>query len=175
MKLQMPSTMTIADIFRLAVDAEETGQLFYEALGACCGNPHVSDLCHRMVIQEAEHRRKFEKMHQEYSRNVRAYHSHGGKTHWDEDIENRSTCDGEYIQRLINERIIPAPGEARAVARQGSLRKALEMAIKMERDSIALYEEMLEGASPAHVQVLKEIIEEERQHVHDLLSGSMIL
>jgi rubrerythrin len=106
---------------------------------------------------------------------MRAYHSRGGKTYWDDDFESRSTCDGEYIQRLINERIIPEPSEARAVARQGSLRKALEMAIKMEQDSITLYEEMLDGASPPHIQVLREIIQEERQHVHDLVSGTMIL
>ena len=79
-----------------------------------------------------------------------------------------SADDLPAIQEIINEEILPNPAAVMKVARSGSLARILDLALKMEQDSIDFYVRILPLVEPADEPAVILIVEEERQHVRDL-------
>ena len=51
-----------AEIFEIAMELEEAGRVFYEALAEKSEDHDLGDLCRNLATQEADHYRKFKKM-----------------------------------------------------------------------------------------------------------------
>jgi rubrerythrin len=145
----MPNTFSADELFQIAMELEEMGQLFYEALAASAGDVHMVDLFHRLVAQEAEHYRKFKRLREEYAGRRKEL-----------TLEER-----EFAQKLLNSRVIPNSEEARRMARSANASKALDLAIEMEENSIAFYRELTGGVEPKDRDTLRQIIQEEQAHV----------
>ena len=142
------------EIFQIAMEMEETGEVFYEAMAAVSGNEAVADLCRRLAGQEREHYRKFKAMREKLVTRP----------------PDRPVTWGEMVfdQSLINDNILPSPAEARRVAAAGSLTEMLDLAIRMENDAVAFYAAMLPCVDPADADAVGKIIEEERHHAQEL-------
>ncbi len=147
----MPAVVTLDDVFQIAMEAEETGQLFYEALGASSSNQRVADMCQRMRLQEKGHYDKFQRMRDQYLPTSQGHQ-----------------CSQEQIQRIIKDRIIPDPSTVHNVLVEKSLKLALDMAIEMEENSIELYRDLQPLLSEQDARVVEHIIDEELQHAADL-------
>ena len=143
------------EIFQMAMEMEETGEVLYEAMAAAGGNDAVSDLCRRLAAQERDHYKVFERMRQ-----ALVTRPPGRPLTWEE---------MEFDQALINDRIVPDPSAALRMASTGSLTETLELAIQLERDAVSFYSGMLKCVDAGDADAVERIIEEERRHAEDLL------
>jgi len=155
----MPGLYTADEAFQIALEMEETGQLFYEALAGGSGHKELVDFFHRLVTMEREHYRKFQKLRQEYGQPQRPMGF--------EQLDR--------VQELIAAKAIPDRAHAQQVARQGSLAASLELAILMEDLSVDFYAALREVVQPADAKAVSTIIEEERQHAQLLRNALMQL
>jgi rubrerythrin len=142
------------EVFQIALELEETGQVFYEALAVSSQDEQVSALCRRLAEMEADHYRKFQQMRQRLI-------SQPGQ-------RELSAEEAAYTQALINDRVIPDPHQARRLAAGGSLWQMLDLAIRLENDSIGFYSRVLTTVDAADARAIARIIEEERAHARDL-------
>ena len=55
--------VTQDEVVRMAVQMEELGRDFYEALGGATRDPRVFQLCHRLAAEEDKHREIFRRLH----------------------------------------------------------------------------------------------------------------
>jgi len=143
------------EIFQIAMEMEETGEVFYEAMAAAGGSEAVANLCRRLAGQEREHYRTFEKM-----RAALVTRPPDRPLTWEE---------MEFDQALINDRVVPNPAEALRIASTGNLTETLDLAIRLERDSVTFYSEMLPFVAGDDAEAVGRIIKEEQRHVEELL------
>jgi len=149
----MSGVFTGDEVLQIAMEMEETGQVFYEAIAAGCGNDAVAAFCRRLSEQEGIHYRRFKQMREDLADpNARTFG-------WDE---------LDQAQALINERVVPDPAEATRIAAGGRMRDMLDLAVLLESDSIRFYAELAEAAGPEHEPVIRSIIDEERSHEQEL-------
>ena len=146
------ATYTGDEIFQMAMEMEETGEVLYEAMAAAARNDAVSNLCRRLAGQEREHYKVFERMRRSLPT--------GRPARWEA---------VEFDQALINDRIVPDPGEALRIASSGSLTETLELAIQLERDAVSFYSDMLKCVEAGDAEAVGRIIDEERRHAEELL------
>lgn len=141
-------------VLAMALDMEQTGQDFYTALAGGCGNRQVAALCVSLAKAEAAHAATF--------RAMRKRLAEAGRT--------RLLADEQLAQVhvLVKEFMIPKPDAVQTLALHGSAAGALNMAIKMERDSVRFYSGMLLALPAEDVPVVEQIIAEEEQHVRYL-------
>jgi len=151
------SIFTGEEIFQIAMELEETSQVLYEALAAGCGNRRVADLCRRLAKQEVEHYNLFKRMREALLSRPAS--------------REMTREDLDFAQSLVNDRVVPDPADARRVAEAGSLGATLDLAIRMEKDSVLFYTEILPGVAPADAGAVGRIIAEEKRHVQDLTSA----
>ena len=145
------------EVFQIAMEIEETGRVFYEALAISSRNDRVSDLCRRLAGQEQQHYHTFDQMRQDRLRRGPA----------------RPMGDDElaYVQALINEQVIPSAEGVRRIAAKGTLAEALDLAVKMENDSVQFYTKMLPAVDAADAEAVRGIIDEEQRHARDLAAA----
>ena len=148
------ATFTGDKVFQMAMEMEQTGEVLYEALAAATSNHAVADLCRRIAEQEREHYTRFEQM-----RAARLKHS----------ADAPLTCEEmDFVQTLLNERVVPNPTEVRRVVSTGSLTDVLDLAIQMEHDAVSFYCDILRCVEDEDTAAVARIIEEEKRHARDL-------
>jgi len=153
---------TAAAALQAAMELESIGQVFYEvvATGSGRGNRAVGDFFLRLAREEEEHWKIFGHMLGELA-------EQGGAA-----IEPLTDSELEYFRGVVNERLIPDVASCRQRASQCSVAEAISLGLKMERDSIAFYREvLLPHAGGRDAQVIQRIIEEERKHERDLVDS----
>jgi rubrerythrin len=155
----MEGLLEAEKLLPVAMELELTGETFYEVVSSACGRdrPAVERLFLRLAEEEREHYRPFEKMLRELP----------AKT--DRPTAALSQEQRNNVVMLLSERVLPDPAAARDKAACCSLREALDIAMEMERRSIAFYRSILPAvANPRDADVLQRIIAEERTHETDL-------
>lgn len=148
----MSRVFTADEILKLAMELEETGQVFYEVLALSTADQRVAGLCRRLGQAERIHLDRFGKMRLELT----------GRS------DLPAAAEQAVAQEIINSRIVPNPREARRTAAGGALPDMLELALKMERDGVRFYTDMLALVPPADREVVRKIIAEENDHVVEL-------
>jgi rubrerythrin len=140
---------SLDEIFQMAMQAEETGRLLYEAVAKEASDPRVADLCRKLAAQEARHYGRFKAIKEaQPERNSRRL----------------SLEEMDFVDGLMRGRVTPLEAEAKRVARENSLGKVLNLAIQAETDSAAFYEQILPAVDAVEAKAIREIIEEEKRH-----------
>jgi rubrerythrin len=137
-----------------AIQMEQLGKDFYDAIASASADLQVRDLCHRLAAEEANHVRIFQRIRSDLARK--------GQTVLlgDEQI-------AQARQALMRE-VMPEAGAIREVAARGDANEMLAMAIQMEKDAIRYYRALPRAlAETAEVQA---VICEEQTHLR-LLSA----
>ena len=142
------------EIFQMAMEMEETGEVFYEALAAATGDQAVADLCRLLAAQEREHYIVFKRLREKLVTRPATR-----PLTWEE---------MDFAQTLLNERVVPSPAEAREVAQSGSLTETIDLAIRMEHDAVSFYSDMLRCVDEADAEAVSKILEEEKRHAREL-------
>ena len=156
----MDEAMTADRLFQVALELEETGQIFYEALAASTGNRQVAALARRLAQQELDHFHKFERMRRQAAQAGPA--------------EPMSPDELVHVQQLVREKVIPSEAGVRRIAATAKLGEALEVAIRMEEDSVTFYSAML-TAEGVDADAVRKIIDEEKAHVRTLSDARVLL
>ena len=151
------SPLTTKDeVIQMAIQMEETGKDFYEAIGSAVTDREMFDLCRRLAAEEANHGRIFRQIRSELARQ--------GKTVLlgDDQIAE--------ARRAAKEGILPSRETIRNVVTTGKVADLLALAIQMERDAIRFYSGIVENVPDrAAVDV---VIREEQAHLRVLSAVS---
>jgi len=150
-------TPTIGDeVIQMAIQMEETGRDFYEAIGSATTDSEMQDLCRRLAADEANHREVFRRIRSELARQ--------GKT-----ILLRDDQIAE-ARRAAKEGILPNRETIRNVVTTGNVADLLAVATQMERDAIRFYSSIA-GNVPDRTAV-QVVIQEEQAHLRVLSAAN---
>ena len=65
---------------------------------------------------------------------------------------------------MLGDRVVPMQDQAADVARDGSVPEILDLAVKMEDDSVSFYSDLLRAVDPKDAEAIQTIIDEEKRH-----------
>jgi len=146
---------SVAELLQMAVKDEETGIAFYKALAEVARNSNVKDKCLAISKQEEGHARRFREMVQEVGE-FKTAEEYAGQYE-------------SYVRALLDSRAFPEPEQAAERARQSaSDKEAIDIAMRLERDTLLFLQEMKNFVPSTHTGYVDEIIDEERGHLSDL-------
>jgi rubrerythrin len=148
---------TVGDeVVQMAIQMEETGRDFYEAVGSATTDPEIIKLCQRLAAEESNHREVFRKIRSELARQ--------GETIFLRDDQIAEA------RRAAKESILPNRETIYKVVTTGNVADLLAVAIQMERDAIRFYSGIAENI-PDRTAV-EVIIQEEQGHLRVLSAAS---
>jgi len=143
------------EMLKIAVMDEESGRAFYGALASATRRPDVQSECIAIAKQEEAHAQRFRRMLDELG-----------------DYTPQEEYTGQYeafLHALVESRAFPNPAEAARRARAArSDAEAIDLAIRLEKDTFIFLAEIKPTLAPVHTSVVEEVINEERQHLTDL-------
>ena len=143
------------EMLKIAVLDEETGIAFYKSLAAATKRPDVQSECIAIGKQEEIHAQRFQQMLD----GLPAY----------EPVEEYDGQYAQYLRALIESRAFPGPDQAAARARAArSDAEAIEIALRLERDTLVFLGEIKALLPPTHIELVREVIKEEQNHVTEL-------
>lgn len=138
------------EVLQLAMQAEETGRLLYEATAAEAKDAKAAALCRQLASQEKAHYEKFRAMKEGLPVDYAA--------------RRLSLEEMEFVSSLVQGKVVPLEAEARRIARSNSLAQILDLAIQAERDSQAFYRQIMAEVDSTAAGTIREIIAEEARH-----------
>ena len=145
----------VSELIEMAVKDEETGIAFYKALAQKTTSDVMKKACEQIARQEEHHRDRFRAILEQVG-GYEPYEQYAGQYE-------------SYVKTLLDEKAFPEPEAAAEKARAvGSDREAVEIAMRMERDTLLFLQEVKAFVHQKQSPYIDEIIEEERQHLVDL-------
>ena len=143
------------EMLKIAIMDEETGIAFYHSLASATRRPDVQSECIAIGKQEEVHAQRFRRM----------LDGLGGYTPQEEYTGQYEA----YLNALVESRAFPNPAEAARRARAArSDAEAIDLAIRLEKDTLAFLNEIRQTLPPVHTNVVTDIVSEERQHLTEL-------
>lgn len=147
------TTMTVSAVdvvIQAAIQMEEMGRDFYDALGAVALDPALADLCRRLAMAEAKHRDTYRRM--------RYGLAQLGQTAMvaDEQIVN--------VRQAVKQNVLPDAATVRRLAATGKYADLLDAAIAVEKSLVEIYQRLAANLPPG--TAIDSIIAEEQSHVH---------
>ena len=141
------------EVLFIATQIEQNGAAAYRRLAQA--NPGFAALFERLAKDEDEHLRTFARMMDDAGQS--------GVLHDDEATQ-------AYLSRLAGDYVFPADADPLApFVAAASVREVLDIAIGLERNSVALYEAMSKAvARDAERELIARIIAEEQDHIASL-------
>jgi len=143
------------EIFRIAIELEQLGEQFYEALGDVAPQDSIKALCRDLAEQEQLHAKTFEQLRVQTTQRTASR-----PLSWDE---------LSFAHTLVEERVMPDPDVAREVAASKGVAEVLDMAIGFEKDSILFFQEIYASVDEADRAAIVKIIDEEKAHAQRLI------
>ena len=144
----------VDEVFQIAMQAEETGRLLYEALADQAVEPALKTLCRQLANQEAAHYQTFKALKDALANRT--------------DQRRLSLEEMDFVAGLVQGKVVPNEAQARRLARENNLPAVLDMAIRAEIDSQAFYRQILPGVEGSDALAIQRIIEEEKHHQYQL-------
>ncbi len=141
-------------LLAMAMDLEETGKDFYEALALGSDNRRVSALCQRLAKAEEGHYRVFQDMRRKLAGSDRPT-----------PISDKQAL---HAHELVQAFVMPEPREVHRVAVGGNVKQALTLAVQLEKDSIEFYQQLLPAVPELVAAAARAIIQQEQSHLRDL-------
>ena len=143
------------EIVEIAVRIEENGYAFYIAAAEMIREPNDTKTLFLILAEkETMHIAVFQKLLEKYE---------------PEDYEITTEDASAYIQNLADGHIFGKPDAGVNLAKNlKSPAEALEIAFKFENDSVAFYTELEKRAKTDSRKLIRQIIEEEKEHAADI-------
>ncbi|OPX23150.1 MAG: hypothetical protein B1H04_04025 [Planctomycetales bacterium 4484_123] len=142
----------IAELVKIAVEDERTGVSFYSALAERTANPELKKVWAELAQQERQHQRRFEEMLKSLGE-AKVPEGYGGEY-------------ASYLRALTSNRAFPDEASAVRMAQesQGDA-AAVDLALRFERDTLILMQEMRALVPEKDRAVVDELADEERAHI----------
>lgn len=151
----MGETYLGTDVYKMAVEMEQIGSQFYRACQQKTRDDKVEKIFGYLAEEEDKHITTFEELL---------------KFAKEASDENPfvQPVNPEYIHALVSGRVFPAKEEAMQLE-FFNLKQAIQLSLTLEKDSIMFYHEMLNMTSHHDVDLVKRILDEERDHILQIL------
>ena len=149
----MSDVKSAEEAFAAAMAMELVGKDFYTALAMASDRADVREFCRFAAAAEARHYSVFRQMRDAWAGARKAI--------------PLAPETAEKLRAIVKANIQPDPQTVRKVGVHGSLKDALDMAIRMEQDSIGFYQGLL-AILPNLAGQIQPIIVEENAHLRDL-------
>ena len=152
----MKETLTGEDVLRMAMDMEQTGRIFFEALASATDDDKAAALFGKLAKAEAAHYAKFKQM-------CDALTAGRASVRW-------TDAQANEFHQLATESIQPTPNDVRKAAMGGNTTDAVALARRMEQDAIDFYTRMLDVVDSVSAETVRQIIKSEQSHLRDLVT-----
>jgi rubrerythrin len=139
---------------QIAIEMEQLGRTFYEALADGCGDSRIETFARKLAEEEGTHIRVFEQMRDGLPPGLR-----GPRT---------SEKELFLAAKELSNKILPNPEKVRETVLSSDLGKALGMAIEMEKEAVSYYLSLVSDAPDLDVAVLTNVANEEKKHLRAL-------
>lgn len=147
------------EVFKIAIEIEENGRLFYETAGAETGDPELKGIFAGLAKEEVEHKKRFTALKDE----LPASTTEG--TVWDPENEM-----DQYLKTMADMHIFSSSeGVEELLAQVKDAKTALNTAIQFEKDSIVFFAEMQSLAENEESRnKIGQLVKEEQGHLKKL-------
>lgn len=149
----MDNLFTAEQMLNIAIREEVTGAEYYRTVAERAQDPEVKQYARKIAAMEDEHAEQFRRLLDQAT----------GHT-W-----HKAGYDGEYpeyLHYLVDGRIFPLGRDAEELARsQPSDFAAVQTAAEMEKNTLLLYQELMQFVPERDRSMLKAIVDEEREHL----------
>lgn len=146
-----------SEVLQMAVEIEKKGKAFYDEVVKTVKDERTREVFQFLADEEVKHEEIFKKMLKEVEvkREVSPYS--------DTDVIL-------YFRSLVGQKIFPSEKEAELMKKELSESwVAILISLSLEKDSVLFYHEMLPVSQEKDHEVIKRIIDEERNHIHRIL------
>lgn len=150
-----------AELVKMAIKDEETGMAFYKALAEKTNIEALKEGFSEIAEQERHHAAIFQDMLASLK-----------------DVKIQERHEGEYegfVNALLESRAFPGPEKAKEMAFKINSREGIDIAMRMEKDTLLFYEEMNKLIPQTHTKFINDIMEEERNHLTQLTELKKLL
>lgn len=152
----MARFFSAADIVEVAVEIERRGHTVYMKAAGACNDSRVKQFLQFFASEESRHQGIFEKM---------AARLGPVKIPPQSDASEYM----EYLHSLLDQHeLFAGKSPGRLLAEAGNMAAAIELAMRIEKDTILFFSEMQQLIPPGERSVVRECIEEERSHFRQL-------
>jgi len=149
----MPDLFSASELINIAIREEANGAAFYRALAERTNSNALKEFALRTAAMEDEHAAKFRKLLKDVGSHQPVGESYDGEYM-------------EYVAYLVEGRIFPMGEDATKMAKAMKTdRQAVEAAAEMEKNTLLLYQELLNFVPERDRALLKGIMDEERMHL----------
>lgn len=149
---------SILEAVEVAINMEEEGIRFYALAGERAGDPETKKLFALLQEREHDHIQAFKQLHQQ----IAEKEGDADAGLWLLDVDTAS-----YFRAFVESTVFPVKGAAeQAIEGLSGPADALALALRIEKDSILFYRELMEHSPwPAARELLEKVVAEERRHV----------
>jgi rubrerythrin len=149
----MPA-LSAKSVLRWAMEIEESGQAFYEAVAAKTQDREAKLVLQDLAYQEERHYRTFQNMLDKVP---------------EADTETDSAEYQRYIQTALDKTLLGGPDKGLELAQQASNEtEALQAAIAFEKDTLLFFYDLRDMVPASQQETISAIIEQEKSHVKQL-------
>jgi rubrerythrin len=149
----MPA-LSAKSVLRWAMEIEESGQAFYEAVAAKAQDREAKLLLQDLAYQEERHYRTFQNILDKMP---------------EADIETDSAEYQRYLQTALDKALLGGPDKGLALAQQATNEvEALQAAIAFEKDTLLFFYDLRDMVPASQQETISAIIEQEKSHVKQL-------
>lgn len=149
------SLFKISEFIEMAARDEDTGEALYKTISESARDAKFKTAFSVIAEQENQHAKAFRAMLSDTN---------------DKKVREEYTGQYEaYLKALLETRAFTTPEKAVLASKKfTSDIEAATIALRMEKDTLLFYTEMVEFLPPAQKVIIEKIIDEEKQHVRDL-------
>lgn len=146
------------EVLKIAMNIEQQGEEFYQLCVEANTEPEVKEIFAKLRDDEEEHYQYFKDLLAQFDE------ANGSKTR---DYLYNQQVNG-YLKSLVDTKVFPSTEEAKNEI-ANNFKEAIEIGIKAEKNSLLLYQELIEvEEDPDTIEALNKLILEEKQHLVDL-------
>ena len=159
----MSELFEITELVKIGVEDEKSGVAFYSVMAEKAAKPELKKIFTELAEQERFHRQRFEQMLRDLGGHQPSREEYAGQYM-------------EYLKALTNDRAFPDEDAARKAAEQcEDDAAAVDMAVRFERDTLLLMNEMRGMVPEKHAAIVKALADEEQAHLVTLSEARRVL
>lgn len=153
----LKNKFNVFEMLEMAKEIENRGYRLYSTQAKVVEDKKLEKLFKKLASDEQEHYNTFDKLEKKYKENEEKDYSY---------VEEVKVND--YLKSLVEYEVFPK-GEKEEL-KEMDIEKVLDRAIKSEKDSILLYQELVPYNNKETKEILYRLIKEEKEHYVSLVN-----
>lgn len=153
----MAKFFTACDVVDMAVELERMGASFYERLAELATDEQMKETFSKLADCERQHEQRFRELYAI----VRDCAPSAPESYPGEWLT--------YVRALIESRTVIGSEDIEKLARETDIEKVIKFAMQLEKDSILLYDALMDYVPEDKRAVIEHLLTEEREHMQCLL------